>query len=60
MTCKSVRGKGLGKCIIELLKFIGWDERCDKITLFCEEKNVEFYNKLGFDKKGIIYAHYKS
>jgi hypothetical protein len=25
VTCKSVRGKGFGKCIIELLKFIGWD-----------------------------------
>ena len=25
VTCKSVRGKGLGKCIIELLKYIGYD-----------------------------------
>lgn len=36
VTSKSVRGKGLGKCIIEILKYEGWREGCDKITLFCE------------------------
>ena len=29
VTCKSVRGKGLGRCIIDLLKWIGWDKQCD-------------------------------
>ena len=59
VTCKSVRGKGLGKCIIELLKWLGWDRQCDQITLFCEDKNVKFYNKLGFESKGTIYVAYK-
>lgn len=59
VTCKSVRGKGLGRCVIEILKWLGWDTECSKITLFCEDKNVEFYNKLGFKKEGIIYAYYR-
>jgi hypothetical protein len=32
---KAVRGKGLGRCVIEILKDEGWREGCDKISLFC-------------------------
>ncbi len=59
VTSKVVRGKGLGRCIIEILKGEGWKEGCSKISLFCEQKNVEFYNKLGFKTEGTIYACYK-
>ena len=52
VTCKSVRGKGYGKYIIEILKDQGWMEKCKRITLFCEEKNVAFYKKLGFELRG--------
>ena len=30
----------------------------DKITLFCEDKNVEFYIKLGFSVKGTLMVKY--
>ena len=60
VTCESIRGKGLGRCVIELLKWLGWDKGCEVITLFCEGKNVKFYNKLGFKEKGTIYAHYNT
>jgi hypothetical protein len=36
VTSKLVRGKGLGRCVIEILKDEGWREGCDKISLFCE------------------------
>ena len=35
VTCKTVRGKGLGKIVIEVLKAQGWVEGCSRITLFC-------------------------
>jgi hypothetical protein len=54
-----VRGKGYGKLIIELLKDEGWKNHCQKITLFCEDKNVKFYEKLGFKLQGNMYAAYQ-
>lgn len=35
VTCKSVRGKGLGKTVIDVLKMEGWRQGCDVIGLFC-------------------------
>ena len=52
VTSKDVRGKGLGKVIILILKDEGWREGCSKISLFCEEHNVKFYEKLDFKLKG--------
>ena len=52
VTCKKVRGKGLGRIIILILKEEGWKEGCSKIGLFCEEHNVKFYEKLDFKLKG--------
>lgn len=43
VTSKAIRGKGLGKIIIEVLKDEGWKQNCDVIGLFCEEHNVKFY-----------------
>ena len=59
VTCKSVRGKGLGRCIIELLQGEAFKQDCNKVSLFCEEKNVKFYNKLGFVTEGEIFAWYR-
>jgi len=36
VTSKAIRGKGLGKIIIEVLKDEGWKQNCDVIGLFCE------------------------
>lgn len=35
VTSKRVRGKGLGRCVIDILKVEGWNEGCAKISLFC-------------------------
>ena len=59
VTCKSVRGKGLGKIIIEVLKDECWREQCNVIGLYCETHNVKFYEKLGFKSEGIIKVCYK-
>ena len=59
MTCKSVRGKGLGRNVIDILKDEGWRVGCSKITLFCEEHNVKFYEKLDFKLNGDILVYYK-
>lgn len=59
MTSKAIRGKGLGKIVIEILKEEGWRQNCDVIGLFCEEHNVKFYEKLEFRKEGVISASYK-
>jgi glucosamine-phosphate N-acetyltransferase len=59
VTAKTMRGKGLGRVIIEVLKDEGWKAGCSKITLFCEDHNVKFYEKLGFKLKGEIFACYK-
>lgn len=49
----SERGKGLGKRIIQHLKEMAFVKyRCYKVVLNCNEKNVSFYEKCGFRKKG--------
>lgn len=35
VTSKAIRGKGLGKIIIEALKDEGYRQQCDVISLFC-------------------------
>lgn len=42
------RGKNLGFKIIEKLIEVGQKEGCYKIILDCEQKNIPFYEKLGF------------
>ncbi len=46
------RGKGLGKELIRYLQDIAISQSVYKTTLYCFEKNVEFYEKCGFEKKG--------
>jgi len=54
----SVRGKGLGKELIRYLQDIAMSQSVYKTTLYCFEKNAEFYEKCGFEKKGPYMAQY--
>jgi glucosamine-phosphate N-acetyltransferase len=51
------RGSGLGKQMIEYV-WAKLSKSCYKIILDCDEKNVPFYLKCGFQEKGIQMAHY--
>lgn len=58
VVCESMRGKGLGKVVIEILKQEAHMRGVYNISLACEEKNVEFYAKLGFKREGDVMAKY--
>jgi hypothetical protein len=44
--------------IIDQLKHLGLRAGCYKVILDCAEKNVGFYEKLGFVRKEVQMAHY--
>ena len=44
------RGKGIGKLLVNNLIEKAKKNNCDKITLSSSEKNLKFYQKLGFQK----------
>ena len=48
---KNNRGLGIGKKLVEKLIQNGKEKKCDKIVLSSSEKNSEFYEKMGFQKK---------
>jgi ribosomal protein S18 acetylase RimI-like enzyme len=48
---KNNRGLGIGKKLVEKLIQTGKEKKCDKIVLSSSEKNSEFYEKMGFQKK---------
>ncbi|CAG8574387.1 7164_t:CDS:2, partial [Scutellospora calospora] len=52
------QGKKLGLRIIQALKYIGMKTGCYKVILDCDEKNVPFYQKCGFTRKGCEMAWY--
>ncbi|KAG0363521.1 acyl-CoA N-acyltransferase [Gamsiella multidivaricata] len=52
------QGKKLGLRIIETLKAIGKQQGCYKVILDCSEKNVPFYEKCGFERKGVEMGWY--
>ena len=52
------RGKGLGKELINHLQDIAISQSVYKTTLYCFDKNAEFYEKCGFEKKGSYFAKY--
>ncbi|KAG0250008.1 Glucosamine-phosphate N-acetyltransferase-like protein [Mortierella polycephala] len=54
------QGKKLGLRIIETLKAIGQSQGCYKVILDCSEKNVPFYEKCGFERKGVEMGWYVS
>ena len=51
------RNQGLGKQLIEELKTYGTTVNCYKVILNCNEYNVDFYNKCGFEKAGVEMRH---
>jgi len=55
---ESVRGKGLGKKIIEALILLAEQCGCYKVILDCEEHNIAFYEKCGFTLKEVEMACY--
>ena len=48
---ESYRGCGLGKLIVDYLINYAKFLECYKVLLMCADKNLEFYKKLGFNKK---------
>ena len=44
------RGKGIGKLLVNNLIEKAKNNNCDKIILSSSEKNLKFYQKLGFQK----------
>ena len=54
---KTIRGYGLGKKLIEVA--VKECQDCYKIILDCNDENVEFYKKCGFEWKGNQLAMYK-
>jgi glucosamine-phosphate N-acetyltransferase len=46
------RGKGYGKMIVNKLKYESIKNGCHKITLDCNDSNLDFYVKCGFSKRG--------
>lgn len=58
VVCESQRGKGLGRDIILLLKDQATKSGATKLGLYCADKNVEFYSKLGFKVVGTEMHYY--
>eukprot|EP01015_Nassula_variabilis_P001185 TRINITY_DN10640_c0_g1_i1.p1 TRINITY_DN10640_c0_g1~~TRINITY_DN10640_c0_g1_i1.p1 ORF type:complete len:172 (+),score=37.33 TRINITY_DN10640_c0_g1_i1:62-577(+) len=55
---RRLRGKGLGKVILEALLEIASQYKCYKSLVDCKDHNVSFYQKFGFQKKGVQMAVY--
>jgi glucosamine-phosphate N-acetyltransferase len=52
------RSKGLGKMIIDHCIKFGKDGGCYKIILDCAQKNIQFYEKCGFENKNVQMSIY--
>eukprot|EP00475_Leptophrys_vorax_P021800 TRINITY_DN2961_c0_g1_i1.p1 TRINITY_DN2961_c0_g1~~TRINITY_DN2961_c0_g1_i1.p1 ORF type:complete len:171 (-),score=55.38 TRINITY_DN2961_c0_g1_i1:33-545(-) len=52
------RGQNLGLRVVQQLKDWAKEAGCYKIILDCSDKNIAFYNKLGFEKKEAHMAFY--
>ena len=56
------RKKGIGRAILDALYIIAQENGCYKVTLQCEERNIEFYQKCGYKLGGFsmqILENYK-
>ena len=58
VTDKSVRGRGVGKVLIEALMDVAEELGCYKVILDCSEKNVPFYEKFGLQRKEVQMVKY--
>lgn len=50
---KNEQGKNLGRIIIEKLTEIAKNSGCYKVILDCDSKNIGFYEKCGYKRKGV-------
>ena len=55
---KEYRSKGYGTLLLNKLIEIGKKKECYKIVLNCNQKNTEYYKKLGFIEKGLEMSLY--
>jgi glucosamine-phosphate N-acetyltransferase len=55
---KSNRGEKLGQIIVEHLIKFAKDEGCYKIIADCKDELLKFYNKTGFERRGLQIAIY--
>ena len=55
---KNHRGKGYGKILLNKIIEKSKKYGCYKIILYCEEKNVGFYEKNGFQQKNVEMSLY--
>jgi glucosamine-phosphate N-acetyltransferase len=58
VTDNEYRCLGLGIKLIDKLVKIAEENKCYKVILDCKEHNVGFYNKCGFEEKGVQMAKY--
>ncbi len=54
VTDKNSRGKGIGQKMVDYLIKEAKERNCYKVILNCEEKNISFYKKCGFQATGEI------
>ena len=52
------RNRGIGKMLLNNLVERALTNKCYKVVLFCDEKNVEFYEKCSFIRNGINMSKY--
>lgn len=52
VTHPDFRKKGIGFSVLESLRKTAITFGCYKISLFCKDKNIEFYKKCGFNLNG--------
>jgi glucosamine-phosphate N-acetyltransferase len=52
------RNYGLGKMIVNFLVNFAKSKNCYKVILACNDFNLEFYKKIGFNKKDNLMAIY--
>jgi GNAT superfamily N-acetyltransferase len=54
----ALRGKGIGKRLVQQLVLIANESGCYKVILDCAEENVPFYTICGFTRKEIMMVKY--
>lgn len=55
---RAARGGGYGRLLVEHLTSIAQQHRCYKVILDCDDKNVAFYERCGYQRKGAQMARY--
>ena len=54
----SHQGRGLGRVLIDTLTSLARKKSCYKVILDCEDRNVAFYEKCGYDRAGVEMKKY--